>query len=260
MRSRVMPCLLLADDGLVKTIKFKDPTYIGDPVNVINIFNQCDVDEVVLLDISATVEKRSPPFKMIERIANECTAPLAVGGGIRSLEDIRRLMWIGVEKVIINSYAALEPEFVSAAAATFGSQAVVVSIDVKKPLWGDYRVFIESGKRGLRLGPGEHAAEMQARGAGEILITSIDRDGTMSGYDLDLIARVTKVVSIPVIACGGAGTRKQLADPVKIANAAAVAAGSLFVYQGAERGVLINLPTRRELDGIFMGTGGSFEK
>ncbi|OAN55159.1 AglZ/HisF2 family acetamidino modification protein [Magnetospirillum moscoviense] len=252
-RARVIPCLLLRNGGLVKTIGFGKPTYVGDPVNVISIFNLLEVDELVLLDITATPERRGPDFALVERIANECTGPLAVGGGIRSIEDIRRLLFIGAEKVVINTEAARNPRLVREAADIFGSQAIVVAIDVRRRWMRGYRAMANGGRTDLGIDPVKHAAAMAEAGAGEILLTSIDRDGTMSGYDLDLIRQVTAAVSVPVIACGGAGCRADLARPVLEAAAAAAAAGSLFVFQGPERGVLINLPSRAELDDLFSG-------
>lgn len=248
LRTRVIPSLLLRNAGLVKTTRFRDPVYIGDPINTVRIFNEKEVDELTFLDITATVENRKPPFKLLSEIAGECFMPLGYGGGIRSLEDIRDILGLGAEKVIINSHAVEHPDFVRESSDRFGSQSVVVSIDArKKPLFGGYEVHIRGGREGTGLDPVRHAVRMQELGAGEILLTSIDRDGTMSGYDLDLVRAVSGAVDVPVIACGGAGSIAHLAGAVQ-AGASAVAAGAFFVFQGKHRAVLINVPPREELE------------
>ena len=251
LKPRIIPCLLLADDGLVKTIKFKAPRYVGDPVNVINIFNQLEADEIVLLDIMATRQGRKPPFEMIERIASECTAPLAYGGALTALDDLRRIFYIGVEKVVINTQAAADPRFVERASAAFGAQSIIASIDVKRGLLGRPQVWVRGATEPTKIDPVSYAKQMESAGAGELFLTSVDRDGTMEGYDLDLIRSVCQAVKIPVIACGGAGTRAHLADPIKRAGASAAAAGSLFVYQGQVRGVLINFPSQKQIREIL---------
>lgn len=247
---RVIPCLLLQKNGLVKTIKFKDPTYLGDPINVVKIFNEKEVDELIFLDITATIENRPPPFKYIAEIATECFMPLGYGGGVRSLEDMKKLFSLGVEKISINSYATENPTFIKAAADLFGSQSVVVAIDVKKNLMGKYEIYTRSGKKATPRDPVNFAVQMAEMGAGEILLNSIDRDGTMQGYDLSLIRQVSQAVDIPVIACGGAGNTRHLGEAVQ-AGASAVAAGSIFVFHGRHRAVLINFPTPQELQTVF---------
>lgn len=253
IRTRVIPCLLLRNLGLVKTVKFKDPKYLGDPINVIKIFNEKEVDELVFLDISATVENKRPPLALLVNIASECFMPLGYGGGIRNLEDVKTILNIGVEKVIINSYAVENPDFVRAAADLAGSQSVVVSIDVKRSLLGKYEVYTRSGTRATGLDPIRFAVEMKQRGAGEILLNAIDRDGTMQGYDLELIKRVSMAVDIPVVACGGAGNVQHLGEAVKLGGASAAAAGSMFVFQGPHRAVLISYPTPKELRAVLGG-------
>ena len=248
LKTRVMPCLLLDDGRLVKTVKFKNPAYIGDPVNAIKIYNEKEVDELILLDISATRENRKPPFATIEEVASECFMPLAYGGGIRTIEDMKAIYTIGVEKIIINSFAAERPEFIREAAGIFGSQSVVVSIDIRKSLFGRYSVYTHDGTRDQKTDPVVYASRMQEFGAGEIVINAIDRDGTMAGYDLALIKRLASAVTIPVIALGGAGSIDDIEAVVKEAGASAAAAGSLFVYQGKDLGVLINFPVRKELE------------
>ena len=242
-----MPCLLMREAALVKTIRFKNPTYVGDPVNAVNIFNQKEVDELVLLDITATNEGREPQLQLISEIAAECFMPLTYGGGVRSLEQMEALYRNGIEKVCLNTIVAEDGELVRAAADRFGSQAVVVSIDVRKKRRG-YRVFTRAGQQDLRLGPTEYALQAQGLGAGEILLTSIDRDGTMGGYDLELIQAVSREVDVPVIASGGAGSVHDFRQAVKVGGASAVAAGSMVVFHGRNRAVLINFPSRAELE------------
>lgn len=251
LSTRVIPCLLLKGRGLVKTIKFKGPSYVGDPVNVVKIFNDKEVDELMLLDITATPEGRGPAFEVVEEVANWCFMPLACGGGVRSLEDMRRLYALGVEKVVLNSAAHADPELVTAAARRFGSQSVLVSMDVGRTMWGKQRVFIQGGRKNTGQGPVDYARRMAGLGAGELLLTSMERDGTMAGYDLELIKEVAQAVDIPVIACGGAGRVEDFGQAVKQAGASAVAAGSMVVYQGRARGVLINFPTQAELKSVL---------
>jgi cyclase len=236
---------------LVKTVKFKNPTYLGDPINIVKIFNDKEVDELIFLDITATTERKKPPFKLLSEIASECFMPLGYGGGIRSLEDIKEILSLGVEKIAINSYAVESPSFVRAAADLAGSQSIVISIDVKKSLFGKYEVMTHSGRKATGLDPLKFAVEMEKMGAGELFLNSIDRDGTMQGYDLELIRRVAEAVSIPVVACGGARTVKDLGDVVKKGGASAAAAGSMFVFHGPHRAVLINFPTPQELRTVF---------
>lgn len=251
IKTRVIPSLLLQGRGLVKTVKFKDPVYIGDPVNAVRLFNEKECHELVVLDINATVQKRPPDFKLVQEIAEECFMPFAYGGGIRSLEDIRTLVHLGVEKVIINSYAFENPDFISEAAKTFGSSTIVVSIDVKKDLFGRYEVFALGGRKNTSKNPKDYALEMERRGAGEIFLNAIDRDGVMKGYDLCLIRSVSEAVEIPVIACGGAGKIEDLGTAVNEGGASAVSAGSLFVFWGRQKGVLINFPSDEELLTVF---------
>jgi cyclase len=248
LKTRVIPCLLLKGQGLVKTVKFKYPTYVGDPINAIKIFNEKEADELILLDITATIEDRRPPFELILNIASECFMPLCYGGGIRSLEDIRKIFSIGVEKVAVNTYAVENPQFIQRAADSFGSQSIVAAMDVKKTLVGDYKVCTHSGTKTTDVDPVTHAVQMAAMGCGEIFLNSVDRDGTLSGYDIDLIRKVVEAVSIPVITSGGAGSLADFADAVNNGGASAVAAGSLFVFHGKHRAVLISYPSRRELE------------
>ncbi len=247
IRPRLIPALLLKGQGLVKTVKFKEPKYLGDPINIVRIFNDKEVDELVLLDITATPEHRGPQFDFLKDIASEAFIPLAYGGGIRSMDDVRRLLGIGIEKLIMNTSAVETPLLVREVADHAGSQAAVVSMDVKRGFLGKYEVFTCCGQKKTGLDPVKHAVEMEKMGAGEIFINSIDRDGTMQGYELDLIRKVADAVNVPVVACGGAGNLTHVAEVIKQGHASAAAAGSLFVFQGPLRGVLISYPTPREL-------------
>ena len=245
-RARVIPCLLLDGERLVKTVRFKQPTYVGDPINAVKIFNDREVDELVILDIGATRDRREPPFERLQAIAGECFMPLSYGGGIRTIEHARRLFNIGVEKVLINTAAVENPSLVGAIAGEYGSQAVIAGIDVRKDWRGRDRVFTRAGSQNTGKTPREHAEAVVAEGAGEILLTSIDRDGTMSGYDVGMIREVSAAIPVPLVACGGAGTLAHLAEAIG-AGASAVAAGSLFVFAGPRRAVLINYPSTADL-------------
>lgn len=248
LRPRIIPCLLLLHGSLVKTIGFDRPTYIGDPINTIHIYNEMEVDELIFLDITATVERRSPPYEVLRQIASECFMPVAYGGGIGDVETIRRVLELGIEKVVINSHAAERPEFIAAAAAEYGSQAIVGGVDVRQTIDGRYEVYSHGGRRATGREAVEYAAELERRGVGELMITSIDRDGTMQGYDLLLVRNVASAVGVPVVAAGGAGSLADVRAVVKDAGAAAAAAGAMLVYFGRNRAVLINYPDRTEID------------
>ena len=252
LMTRVIPCLLLKNEGLVKTFQFRDPKYVGDPINIVRIFNDKEVDELVLLDIAATVDGKGPNIRLIKEIAEECFMPLAYGGGLHTIEDIRALIGLGVEKVVINTRAVEDPDFISRAADAVGSQSVVVSLDVKKNLMDRYEVCTHGGRTNTGLDPVELVARIEGMGAGEILLNSIDRDGMQKGYDIELIRMVASRVSIPVIACGGAGRTEDLAAAVREGGASAVAAGSLFVFHGKHQAVLISYPDRAELEALCL--------
>jgi cyclase len=248
LKTRVMPCLLLRDGALVKTARFRNPSYIGDPINAIRIYNEKEVDELIFLDIDATKEGREPPFKVLSEIATECFMPVAYGGGIRRLDQIQEVLRLGLEKVAINTYAVENPDFIRQAADRFGSQSIVVSIDARRRSRGRYHVVVHGGQKGTDIEPSDFARQVQALGAGEILLTSVDRDGTYEGYDLELVKRVTSAVTIPVIACGGAGNIEDFGLAARQGGASACAAGSMFVYFGRNRAVLVNFPDRVELE------------
>lgn len=246
---RIIPALLLDGAQLVKTSRFADPVYVGDAINVLSIFNDFEVDEIVLLDIGAAHSRTPSPMVDLRRYAEECFIPLAYGGGITALDEVAALFDAGYEKVILNSVLAEDPALVESAAARFGRQAVVAGIDVRSGT-----VQGRGGTAPIADDPAVWARRAVELGAGEILLTSIDREGTYEGFDLDLIRSVTSAVDVPVIAHGGAAKRKQLADPITEAGASAVAAGSLFVFQGQSRGVLVNYPSRSQVERL-LGTG-----
>jgi imidazole glycerol-phosphate synthase subunit HisF len=247
LKTRVIPCLLLRNKGLVKTVKFKDPKYVGDPFNAVKIFNDKEVDELIFLDITATTESRKPNFKLISEIASECFMPFGYGGGISTVEEVQELFNLGVEKVVINSKAAENPDFIESCAQLFGSQSIVVSIDVKKSFFGKYEVHTRSGTKNIGADPTFYARQMENAGAGEIFLNSMDRDGTMQGFDLALIRKVSESVRIPLVACGGAGTLEHLNQAISEGNASAVSAGSMFVFHGKHRAVLITYPSTEEI-------------
>jgi cyclase len=242
LRTRVIPALLLRNESLVKTVRFGKFTYVGDPANTVRIFNELEVDELLFLDITASLENRNPNLKVLADIADECFMPLSYGGGIRSLDQARAVFEIGFEKLAINTQAAENPALIGEIAAHYGSQAVIASIDVKKGLFGRKTVHTLGGRRNTRRDPVSWALEVEKMGAGEILLTSIDHEGTWGGFDLELVRRVTDAVSIPVIAHGGAGTTEHVEQMIKQANASAVALGSMVVFQKKDMGVLVNFP------------------
>ncbi len=248
---RVIPCLLLRNNGLVKTIKFKDSVYVGDPINAVKIFNEKEVDEIVFLDIDATKNKREPSFGLIQKIASECFMPFSYGGGIDSLQQMEKIIKSGAEKIIVNSNAFLQKNFIRKAVTHFGSSTIVVSIDVKKRFLEGYTVFTNGGSLNTGKKPVEYAKDMEDQGAGEIFLNSIDRDGTMEGYDIELIKTVSQSVKVPVIACGGAGKLSDFSKAVKEGGASAVAAGSFFVFQGKRRAVLITYPSYSDITKLF---------
>jgi len=251
LKTRVIPCLLLKDGGLVKTIRFADAKYVGDPINTIKIFNDKEVDELLLLDISASREGKGPAFATVGQIASECFMPVCYGGGVRTLEQAKRIVALGIEKISINHAAIETPGLVREMADDLGSQAVVVSVNVKKNWRGKYRVYDNGTGRTLDRDPVEHVEQLVAMGAGEVLVNDVDRDGTQQGYNLDLIRRFTQRLPVPVIACGGAWTTEHLRQAVKESGASAVAAGSMFVFQGPHRAVLVSYPQYSELERLF---------
>lgn len=248
---RVIPCLLLRSNGLVKTIKFKNPVYVGDPINAVKIFNEKEVDELIFLDIDATRNRTEPSYHIIKNIASECFMPFCYGGGINRLDQIEKIIALGTEKVCINSAAYLQPGLIKEAVEKFGSSTIVVAIDVKKNTFGKYRVYIKGGTMDTKQHPAEYVKRIESLGAGEIFLNSIDRDGTMAGYDLDMIKMISGTVSVPVIVCGGAGNLQHFKEAITIGGASAVSAGSYFVFQGKRRAVLITYPEYKVIKEIF---------
>lgn len=245
--TRVIPTLLLRKSGLVKTTRFSKPVYIGDPINAIKIFNSKEVDELILLDIDASREGHPPAFETIRTITDECFMPLSYGGGIRSMDHIRAILKAGVEKVVLNHAALADPQLVQAAAREFGSQAIICAVDVRKRLLGGYQVSSASGAKITEKDPVAYARRLEELGAGEIYLTAVDRDGTMTGYDLALIRAVSQAVTVPVIASGGAARVEDFVS-ARDAGASAASAGAMFVFQGPHRAVLITYPSRDELE------------
>lgn len=245
-RVRIIPVLLLSKGGLYKTIKFQKEQYIGDPINAVKIFNEKEADELVLLDYTASKEKRGIDFKKISEIAGEAFMPMAYGGAIQSFDDAKKVFDGGFEKVVLNSVLFSSPRLIEQIADVYGAQAVVGSMDVKKNLFGKYKVYSHSGTKSTGHDPVEWAKTLEQNGVGEIMINSIERDGTWEGYDEALIEKVAHAVSVPVIACGGAGNTEDFIKAVK-AGASAVAAGSMFVYQKKGMGVLISFPSKYKL-------------
>lgn len=241
-RIRTIPVLLLKNGGLYKTVNFKNPKYVGDPINAVKIFNEKETDELILLDYNASADGRSIDYKRIEEIASEAFMPMAYGGGIKTLDDAKKVFDCGFEKVVLNSVLVDNPGLIQQIGNIYGAQAVVGSIDYKKNILGKGKVYIRSGSKSTGYGPVEWAEKLQEYGAGEIMLNCIDRDGTWDGYDLDTIKKLTERISVPLIACGGAGSISDLKQAVT-AGASAVAAGSMFVFQKKGMGVLISFPT-----------------
>ncbi len=246
---RLIPVLLLKGKGLVKTSKFKNPVYIGDPINAVRIFNEKEVDELVLCDIEASILQREPNYAWIKDIVSESFMPVGYGGGIRHMEQIRKIFDLGVEKVILNS-AAFDFKLISQAAAIYGNQSIVGCIDVKKSFFGAYNVYSKSGSIQHKTTPDEFAKQLVSAGVGEIIIQSIDNEGSMNGFDLDLTQSITSVVNVPVVASGGAGNMQHISDVLDKGKASSVAAGSFFVFKGKHKAVLINYPKQDEIKAL----------
>ena len=242
-----MPCLLVKNGRLVKTVKFKNPHYVGDPVNAIKIFNDKEVDELIVVDINATKDNKGPNFELIKDIADECFMPVCYGGGIESIQQIKSLFSLGIEKVALNSYAMVKKNLITESAKKFGSQSIVLSIDVKRQQPGHYIVYTQGGTKKSIYNLKEYVKIVEDSGAGEILLNSIDRDGTWEGFDTDMIRSVTSSVNIPVIAVGGAGNTQHISDAIQNGGVSAVALGSMSVYQKKGMGVLIRFPKRENL-------------
>jgi imidazole glycerol-phosphate synthase subunit HisF len=244
LRPRITPCLLVQNGGLVKTVRFGDPKYIGDPVNAIKIFNEKETDELIVLDIDATANNVEPNYRLISQFAVECRMPLCYGGGIKNPAQAKRIIGLGVEKIAISSIAMDDPGVITAIAQEIGSQSVVVVLDASKNRWSSgYEVRTRNGKVKTKRHPVEAAQEAERRGAGEIVINSIDNDGMMQGYDLSLARQVREAIQLPMTVLGGAGSLAHIGQLLETCGVIGAAAGSLFVFKGPLRGVLINYPT-----------------
>jgi cyclase len=252
LRTRIIPALLLKEDALVKTVRFRAPSYIGDPINTVRIFNELEVDELVFLDIEATTKDKKPNLKVLREIADECFMPLAYGGGITTFETAAEIFGIGFEKVVLNTAAHTHPQILDQIASNFGSQAVVASVDVKKNFWGKYEVWILSASKNTKKNPVEWCRQLENMGVGEIFLTSVDREGTWFGLDVELTRQVSEATNIPVIAHGGAGSIEHIRSAVIDGKASAVALGSMVVYQQKGMGVLVNFPDSDKLKNVIL--------
>jgi cyclase len=251
LRPRITPCLLVKNGGLVKTINFGNPKYVGDPINAVRIFNEKEVDEIMVVDIDASVQEKKPDYALIKNLAAECRMPLCYGGGVKTVEQVEEIISLGVEKVAISSAAIGNPELIAKAAEVVGSQSIVVVMDVKKVDVRDpYEIFIHNGTSGTGLNPVEFAKRAEDLGAGELVINSIDCDGQMKGYDLPLARIVRDATNLPITVLGGAGSLKDIAVLIELFGTIGAAAGSLFVFKGSFRAVLINYPSRSEKDAL----------
>lgn len=252
LRPRITPCLLIHKSGLVKTVGFKAPKYVGDPINAVKIFNEKEVDELVVLDIDATVNGVEPDYRTIANLAAECRMPLCYGGGVKTPAQAKKIISLGVEKVAISSAAVENPALIGQIAQEIGRQSVVVVLDVKKKLFGkDQEVFIKNGRHNTKRNVLEMAAEVASAGAGELIVNSIDQDGAMSGYDLALARKVREAVSIPITILGGAGSLDDIEKLVRSCGVVGASAGSLFVFKGVYKAVLINYPTLAQRDDLI---------
>lgn len=256
-RARIIPCLLVRGGGLVKTRKFEDEKYVGDPINAVRIFNEKEADELMVIDIDATVEGREPDYAMIENLAAECRMPLCYGGGVSSAEQAKRIMGLGVEKVALSSAAIAHPPLIGEIAAQVGNQSVVVVLDVKKKMLGGYRAFLRNGRVDAKISPVDFAREAEALGAGEIVLNSIDNDGQMSGYDLVIAAQIREATRLPLTLLGGAGSLADLEAAVRRLGTIGLAAGSFFVFKGQYRAVLISYPSHAERAALQQQVAGT---
>ena len=251
LRPRIIPCLLVHNKGLVKTVNFKNPKYVGDPINAVRIFNEKFVDELMVLDIDATVQKREPDYQMIEFLAAECRMPLSYGGGVKTVEQAQRIFSLGVEKIAMSSSVVDNPNLITQMAEQVGTQSVVAVVDVKKKLLGGYEVFTHNGRVNSKKDPVAFVCELERLGAGEIVINSIDNDGVMKGYDLNLVEKVRSATSLPLTVLGGAGSLSDVGALIKKHGLVGAAVGSLFVFKGVYKAVLINYPSPTEKDALI---------
>ena len=254
LRPRIIPCLLVHNGGLVKTTKFADPKYVGDPINAVRIFNEKEVDELIVVDIDASVKGCEPNYTLIKNLAAECRMPLCYGGGVTRVEQVEKIVSLGVEKVAISSAAVEKPAILSKAAEVVGNQSIVAVMDIKKSGWrGQYELWTHNASKRTGVSPCEFAQKAQSFGAGEIVINSVDQDGIMKGYDLELVRAVRRSVDIPITVLGGAGSLQHISELINSFGIIGAAAGSLFVFKGVYRAVLINYPNPIEKDALVKG-------
>lgn len=253
MRKRIIPVLLIHNRGLVKSNRFSKFQYIGDPINAVRIFNDKAVDELVVLDIDATKENRGPDFDLVSNIVSEAFMPVSYGGGISNPEQVQTLLKNGIEKVILNHAAFAKPQLITSLANAVGRQSVVVSVDIKYNVFGKPGVYILNGKKKVSNDPVKYVKQCVESGAGEIILQSIDRDGTYQGYDLDLVRKISKEIDTPLVALGGAGKTEDFTQAIK-AGASAVAAGSFFLFQRPHQAVLISYPNEQEINQILINS------
>ena len=251
LRPRIIPSLLIKDKGLVKTLNFKSSKYVGDPINAVRIFNEKEVDELAIFDIDATVNNNEPDYLLIEKLANQSRMPLCYGGGVKTIEQAQRIFGLGIEKIALSSSAIERPNLVTEIAERVGSQSVIVVLDIKKKLFGGYELYTHNGHKSTGINPVNFAKELEHAGVGEIIINSIDKDGTMQGYDFTLIDKITEVVNIPLTVLGGAGSLDDIQKVIERYGVIGVAAGSLFVFQGPYKAVLINYPNQIQKNNLF---------
>lgn len=250
LRPRIIPSLLIQDNGLVKTVNFKNPKYVGDPINAVRIFNEKEVDELAIFDIDATAKGLEPNYSLIERIANQSRMPLCYGGGVKTVEQAQRIFGLGIEKIALSSAVIQNPQLITQIAERVGAQSVIVVLDVKKKLFGGYEVYTHNGKKSTGINPVKFVEEAQKLGAGEIIINSIDQDGVMKGYDMNLIDKVREKISLPLTVLGGAGSLDDIKQVIDKHGIIGVAAGSLFVFKGVYKAVLINYPSFDEKEAL----------
>lgn len=251
LRPRIIPSLLIHENGLVKTVNFKNPKYVGDPINAVKIFNEKAVDELAVFDIDATVLGKEPNYSLIERLASQSRMPLCYGGGVKTVEQAQKIFSLGIEKIALSSAVLHNPKLITEISDRVGAQSVIVVLDVKRKLLGGYEVYTHNGKKATGINPLKFVEEAQKFGAGEIVINSIDRDGVMKGYDLDLIAKVREKITLPMTVLGGAGALDDIEKVINKHGVIGVAAGSLFVFKGPYKAVLINYPSQIEKNKIF---------
>jgi cyclase len=251
LRPRIIPSLLLHDKGLVKTVNFKSPKYVGDPINAVRIFNEKEVDELAFFDIDASIHNKEPDYGLIEKLANQSRMPLCYGGGVKTVEQAQRIFSLGIEKIALSSAVIQNPNLIAQIADRVGSQSVIVVLDVKKKLLGGYEIYTHNGKKATGINPIKFAKEIEGLGAGELIINSIDQDGVMKGYDMNLIDKITESISIPLTVLGGGSSLSDIEKVIDKHGVIGVAAGSLFVFKGPYKAVLINYPTQIEKNRIF---------